>query len=196
MTLSSFNSFNSSSRAHHDRAARQPPLGRPGRLRRRRAQAAIRTHQDRTRVGTGQYTDQRWRPQGVRVGWVDGGDVYLEPGAALSVAQDVARLSGGTGLPVGRTLHKRLAERQYLLSTGHDAESRQTFLVRRAVEGRRSDVLHLRATALTGESGQFGQFVTGTDNGPQPHNGAKPATGSPFDPDVESVSTQPKGGHP
>lgn len=121
-------------------------------------------------VGSGQYAEQRWRAQGARIGWVEDDHLYLEPTAALTIAQDLARLSTGCGLPSGRTLHKRLAERQYLVSTGQQAESRQTFLVRRQIEGRRADVLHLSATVVTG-AGQSGQFATGTDTSSQTTNG-------------------------
>src|SRR5215217_2549343 len=86
-----------------------------------------------------------WRPQGDRIGWVDGEDLYLESGASYRVAQSQAQ--GAEALAVSeRTLRKRLKEKGYLISTD---EKRQTLTVRRTIEGLKSrNVLHLRLSSL------------------------------------------------
>jgi hypothetical protein len=72
-----------------------------------------------------EYED--WRPQGDRIGWVYGEDLYLEPAATYRVVQSQAQ--GGEALAVGeRTLRKRLKEKGFLLSTD---KKRQTLTVRR-----------------------------------------------------------------
>jgi len=74
---------------------------------------------------------------------VDGDDLYLEPEAAYTVAQRMARDAGGS-LPVAsKTLHKRLNERGLLVTTERDR-----LLVRKTVDGGRRAVLHLKAATL------------------------------------------------
>ena len=69
-----------------------------------------------------EYED--WRPQGDRIGWVDGEDLYLEAGASYRVAQREAQ--GGEALTVSaQTLRKRLKEKGLLASV---SETRQTLL--------------------------------------------------------------------
>ncbi|MBI1913615.1 MAG: DUF927 domain-containing protein [Planctomycetes bacterium] len=98
-------------------------------------------------MGTGEHARDEWQPQGERVGWVDGADLYLEPQASHASAQELARDQGG-GLPVSpRTLWKRLKERG-LLASWEDARQRNT--VRRTLAGVRDrEVLHLRADTLS-----------------------------------------------
>jgi hypothetical protein len=90
----------------------------------------------------GPQTGLSWLAQGRRFGWVDGADLYLEPEAAYAEAQ---RLAGeqGDGLAVSAlTLRRRLKERGLLVSTDPD---REVLTIRRVLEGRRRNVLHLRA---------------------------------------------------
>jgi hypothetical protein len=91
----------------------------------------------------GEYAD--WRPQGDRIGWVTGDDLYLEPEAAYRLAQSQAQ--GGEALTVGaRTIRKRLKEKGLLLSID---EKRQTLTVRRTIEGVKDrSVLHLHLCSL------------------------------------------------
>jgi hypothetical protein len=97
-------------------------------------------------VGENERTD--WYAHGHRIGWVDGNDLYLEPEASYAAAQELARRQGDA-LPVSpRTLCRRLHERGLLLSVeAHGGKMR--YAVRRTLEGRRRDVLHLRADALS-----------------------------------------------
>jgi hypothetical protein len=101
-------------------------------------------------AGSGNYEREVWRPQGERLGWIRADDLLLEPETAFAAAQKLAR-DQGTSIPIKqRTLWKRLAEQGLLASRDW---SRNTNTVRRTIEGRRRDLLHLRASTL----------ATGTD---------------------------------
>lgn len=91
-------------------------------------------------------TGNDWQPQGRRIGWVDGENLYLEPTAAFAEAQELAGKTG-EGITISlRTLQKRLHERGLLVSS---EQSRQTNTVRKEVEGKRRAVLHLKVDSLT-----------------------------------------------
>jgi hypothetical protein len=80
------------------------------------------------------------------IGWVDDGDLYLEPEAAYAEAQELARHQGESISLNARTLWKRLHEHGYLASRD---ENRQRFTIRRPLGGLpRREVLHLRAASL------------------------------------------------
>jgi hypothetical protein len=101
-----------------------------------------------TRDGPG----HRWEPVGRRVGWVEGGELYLEPEASHAAAQEMARDQGEALSVPPRTLHRRLKERGLLASWD---TRRQRNTVRRTLEGVRDrDVLHLRADALFPPGGE------------------------------------------
>src|SRR5215208_5629429 len=129
-----------------------------------------------------EYED--WRPQGDRIGWVDGEDLYLEPAASYRVAQ--REVQGGEALTVGaQTLRKRLKEKGLLLSID---KKRQTLLVRRTLEGVKDrSVLHLRLSPLFSDREKPDEP---DDGGDKPHGkggpGAAPSSGSgnqPIEPD-------------
>jgi hypothetical protein len=82
-----------------------------------------------------------WVPQGVRIGWVAGSDLFLEPAASYQVAQ---KMAGAEGIPVSeQTLRHRLRERGLLASID---TGRQMVLVRRTLDGGYRQVLHLKAS--------------------------------------------------
>jgi hypothetical protein len=95
-----------------------------------------------------------WLPQGIRIGWLTGSDVFLEPAASYHVAQ---QLAGPARLPVSvQTLGQRLREQSLLASIDI---SRQMLPVRRTLEGSPRKVLHLKASdllAFEGESARNG----------------------------------------
>lgn len=98
-------------------------------------------------IGTGPNVRDEWQPQGDRIGWVDGDDLYLDPGASYRVVQQMA--VAGDGIAVtSRTLHKRLQERGLLAS--REAQ-RKKLTVRRMLDGVRRAVLHLHEETLLGE---------------------------------------------
>jgi hypothetical protein len=123
-----------------------------------------------TEVSTDSFASPRLRPQGVRVGWVDGVDIYLDPDAAYKGAQSMA--SESERIPVSsKTLSRRLKEAGFLATTEED---RGHLTVRRTIEGRRSTVLHIWGDVLTGaaQSAQSDQTPSGdpekTDSGVVP----------------------------
>ena len=90
-----------------------------------------------------EYSPSAWLPQGDRIGWVRGDDLYLEPGAAYRIAQAMASADGLTIKPV--TLWKRLKERGLLASVDEAREQNQ---IRVTLEGARRSVLHLRGETV------------------------------------------------
>jgi hypothetical protein len=147
-------------------------------------------------VGTGENKRQDLQPQGRRIGWVAGADLYLEPEAAFAEAQELASRQGD-GLPVSpRTLWRRLDERGLLAS--RDA-ARQRYTVRRRLEGHeRREVLNLLANALS----TCGQPSPPSPDGPPPgqnRDGAGDGLGdgcaldSPDRPQDSTVRPRPDG---
>jgi hypothetical protein len=94
--------------------------------------------------------DRGWIEQGRRIGWLDGGDLLLDPESAFAEANRLAQDQGEAFGVSHNTLYKRLKERGMLVST--DPERNTT---RRTIGGDRHRVLHLRASLLT-ESGPSG----------------------------------------
>jgi hypothetical protein len=90
-----------------------------------------------------QRSGRKWVPQGARIGWVAGMDLYLEPAASYQVAQ---QLAGAERLAVSQqTLRHRLREHGLLVSTD---VGRQMLTVRRTLEGCPRPVLHLKVSDL------------------------------------------------
>jgi hypothetical protein len=128
-------------------------------------------------VGTGDYEREEWQPQGDRVGWTQGEDLYLEAEASYHVVQ--AQSQGGESISVGaQTLRKRLKEKGVLLSTD---EKRQTLTVRRTIEGVKRNVLHLDKDFL----------FTGTPEPDKPDTGQEDPHRNE-DPGVDAVSGYPE----
>lgn len=97
-------------------------------------------------VGTGENSREEWQPLGTRVGWFDGKALYLEPEAAYASAQAMGQ-QAGDGLTVSaHTLRRRLHQRGLLVSTD---PRRETLTIRRILEGKQRDVLHLSPAALS-----------------------------------------------
>jgi len=94
-------------------------------------------------VGTGDNERSEWRPQGERIGWLDGEDVFLQKDAAFTAVRKFGADSGDGLTLAPRTLHKRLQERGLLVSTD---TGRGTATIRRTFSGQRQDVLHLSAS--------------------------------------------------
>jgi hypothetical protein len=90
---------------------------------------------------TGKHRRAEWLPQGARVGWLDGQDLFLDIDSAYRAAQAMA--TDGAGIAVGvQTLVKRLHEAGWLRS--FDGQ-RGKLKVRRMIDGKRLEVLHLPA---------------------------------------------------
>lgn len=85
-----------------------------------------------------------WVAQGARIGWITGSDLFLDPTVSYQIVQQMA---GPERIPLSeQTLRHRLRERGLLASI--DA-GRQMLQVRRTLEGRPRQVLHLKASHLT-----------------------------------------------
>jgi hypothetical protein len=85
-----------------------------------------------------------WTPQGDRIGWISGDDVYLQPDSAYRVAQSVG--VNGEGLAISsQTLWKRLREENVLASK---EESRESNKIRKTICGKPETVLHLKTSVF------------------------------------------------
>jgi hypothetical protein len=108
-------------------------------------------------VGAGDNFRTEWRPQGEHIGWLDGGDIYLQSDAAYVVVQKLAR-DGGDQLSLTlATLKKRLRERSLLASTEkHVSGGRvvERCEVRRTLQSKRRWVLHFKAASLANTSAE------------------------------------------
>jgi hypothetical protein len=129
--------------------------------------------------------EQPWRAQGPRIGWLDDQDLYLDPTASYSIVRTVGEAVGEPIELTSLTLHKRMHSAGLLASTD---EGRDRLRVRRAIEGRRRPVLHLKAASLA-EPAQPAQQAhanrTGRADGPDGWAGSHqspeatgPATGA------------------
>jgi hypothetical protein len=139
-------------------------------------------------VGAGDYRHEEWRPQGARIGWVDGPALYLQAGAAYLVAETVLHRSGQALGVREVTLKKRLQQAGVLAGT--EQRAGQTRLeVRVTLEGARRAVLHVPAGWLAGEPGdsvrgglpsgekvaQVAQVAQAAGEAAGPQEGAAPA---------------------
>lgn len=86
-----------------------------------------------------------WRPEGDRVGWIEGDNLYLEAEAAFVAAKRISNESGESLAVSLGTLKRRLREKGVLLSFD---DVREVLTVRRVVEGVRRHVLHLDARRI------------------------------------------------
>ena len=114
-------------------------------------------------VGTGDQQREEWRPKGERVGWLDADDLFLDPEASFAAVQKLAR-DQGTSVPIkARTLWKRLSEQGHLASRD---PGRRTNTVRRTIGGRRSEILHLKASTFVVETDHEIRGTAQTDQQP------------------------------
>ena len=114
-----------------------------------------------------------WRPLGRRVGWSDGINLYLDPGASFAVAQTLGAQTGEP-LPVSeRTIRMRLHEGKILASTD---PARETLAVRRTLDGVQRSVLHLLASAVfRADVGSTRHFVGSENADPTSENATIPS---------------------
>ena len=82
------------------------------------------------------------------MGWVQDGDVYLEPSAAFRAVQVFGRDVGQILTVSERTLRKRLQEKGFLASV---EKSRETNTIRRTICGSSKSVLHFRRSTILPE---------------------------------------------
>jgi hypothetical protein len=87
-------------------------------------------------------------PQGKKIGWIVGPNIYLDPVSSFQLVQEMCRYGEGIGI-TQTTLHKRLHEAGLLASID---ETRKRLTIRRALERTRRNVLHIRTETLTRDS--------------------------------------------
>jgi hypothetical protein len=92
-------------------------------------------------------TDAIWQPSRQHIGWLDGGDVYLQPGAAYAAARALAQAEGTDIGLQPMALWKRLHQNGLLASRERDRN-----VVHRWIGGREYGVLHLHAKTLEDSS--------------------------------------------
>lgn len=103
------------------------------------------------------FNSGTWVPQGVQVGWVDEGGIYLEPTAAY-VALNRLAMESGEPLPTPRTLWKRLGERGVIRTRERGGRVRYQVGVR--IRGVARDVVQIP-----------GPYISKTPNSPSyPNN--------------------------
>lgn len=105
----------------------------------------------------------RFRAQGVRVGWLADGDLYLEPDASFMAVQRFASAQGESFAVTETTLRRRLRDKGLLASTD---TGRGKLTVRRTLQSERRDVLHVVWTAPTAPAREAGD-----EDGPEPWAG-------------------------
>ena len=88
-----------------------------------------------------------YHPLGKLIGWIDGGDIYLDAQAAYAEVQELARHQGDRIAVTLPTLKKRLYEKGLLASTQLDG-TKVRLEVRRRLQGRQKRVLHICETTL------------------------------------------------
>ncbi len=94
------------------------------------------------------------------MGWVQGDNVFLLPDAAYKVARNMGADSG-EGITISLTsLCKRLHEGRWLASI---ELSRQTYKIRRKLEGQQQQVLHLSAKALISQKPDNSDICDGSE---------------------------------
>jgi hypothetical protein len=97
-----------------------------------------------------QRRDKRWAATGVRIGWLDGEELLLEPSVSYAVAQAMA---GTDRIAIsGQALRGRLHRQGLLVSVD---SARETLKVRRQIEGALKHVLQVRTTDFRGPHATF-----------------------------------------
>jgi hypothetical protein len=94
----------------------------------------------------GKELRQVWKPQGKKVGWIDGDDLFLNPDASFAAAQELAEVQGESIPRSPKMLSKLLNEQKKLRSTG-DGRIQS----RRTLESNREDVWHIAAKEVMRE---------------------------------------------
>ena len=101
-----------------------------------------------------------WEPQGQRIGWADGDNIYLDRDAAYGAMQKFAQ-EQGQSIPISCFKLCKMLKEQKLLATVD--EDRGTNTVRHWIHGERRPVLHLLATARTTYDEDLPQSPQATD---------------------------------
>jgi hypothetical protein len=115
---------------------------------------------------SGEGTSTRHKQQGICVGWLTEGELFLDPDSSYAAAQRLARDQNESLNVTAATLRKRLKEKNYLVTT--DA-ARGKLTVRKILQGERRNVLHIAWNGLRSpqKTGPNGPLIESTPkNGP------------------------------
>ncbi len=94
---------------------------------------------------SGAVEHEEWQPKGMCVGWIEGGDLYLNPESSFAAVQRLAQAQGAS-LPItAQTLWKRLFEKGILASRD---DARRRNVVRKVIAGSRRNAIHIFADTL------------------------------------------------
>jgi hypothetical protein len=100
-------------------------------------------------LGPGPNYSRVWQPLGLKIGWVQGENLYLEPEGAFAVAQQLARNQGEPLASGQAALIKQLGGRRLLLADPrNDSEGKNRSTLRKTCEGYRRTVLGFRLAAV------------------------------------------------
>ena len=127
-----------------------------------RTDKAPRQNHPKSGAGDRKPTDQEWVPQGTRIGWVRGSDLFLDP---VSYRSRPGLVGFGALSTSQQALHHRLLESGLLVSV----DGRQMCRCAVTLEGCPRQVLHLKAADLAGEfqeAGRHGQHFEWYDGSP------------------------------
>jgi Domain of unknown function (DUF3854)/Domain of unknown function (DUF927) len=117
-------------------------------------------------LASGKAHLRQWQPEGatlpqdtqsgVCVGWDDEkqGRVYLLPSASYAAAQELGRVTGNPVVVSEQTLRKRLHEQGHIAET---EPSRETIVVRKTIDGKRTRVFSIHRVSLFSEADQPAQ---------------------------------------
>ncbi len=155
---------------------------------------------------SGAVEHEEWQPKGMCVGWIDGGDLYLNPESSFAAVQRLAQSQGAT-LPItAQTLWKRLGEKGILASRD---DARRRNIIRKTIAGSRRYAIHILTetvlSSIRGPSGPIGPHPKESaaqgaekmgrfsedggkaahENGPQPKGNGGSGPNGPNGPQIE-----------
>jgi hypothetical protein len=137
---------------------------------------------------------QRWgwrregdvsRPQGLRIGWLVDGEIYLEPEASYAAVQRLARDQNENFAVTEHTLRRRLKDAGFLATTD---QGRGKLTVRKMLQGTRREVLHIAWTVQPVGAGEANaghgpeMCGSGEEDGPKVWAEKSPVNGKPAQP--------------
>lgn len=94
--------------------------------------------------GAGENERDEWQPQGARCGYVEGEDIFLLPDISYTLVRRLGDAGDGLRISAG-VLWKRMKEAGLLVSVD---EKRETLKIRRVLENRGQNVLHLSKSSI------------------------------------------------
>jgi hypothetical protein len=132
------------------------------------------------------------KPQGLCVGWLADGQLYLEPEASYAAVQRLARDQNESFAVSQHALRRRLRDKGLLGTTDRE---RGRLTVRKTLQGTRREVLHIARTPAQVNAGEAGvgnwpdKCGSEAENGPKPWADVGNGNGKPAQPVSPSGTT-------